>query len=135
LYALRVNDLQDDEINQEMAIDFDYGVPELLAVRKLLGTRMLTKTKFTCTTIGASEASRKDFTKKLKENPELIESLGKELSIFGYDPNLIDPEIKYSNSLIATEPVDMSDDDSENPIAIPEEEEEQDESEINPEDL
>lgn len=127
LYALRVNDLQDEGNKQELALDFDYGLAELFAVRKLLGTRMLTKQKFTCTALGVSEVNRKQFAQAFNQDEAKVEALGKELCIYGYDPNLVDPKIVQSNADIAAQPI-MDEDDGPSPFAIPEMDEEEDTS-------
>ena len=125
LYALRVNDLKDDGNKQEMAINFDYGLAELMALRKILGTRMITKSKFTCAALNLSQASREDFAKAVYVRPDLLDALGKELRIFGYDPNLIDLEIQENNKQIASEEV-VDLDDGPSPFATPELEEGED---------
>ena len=139
VYRLRISEMEDDETHTEKAIDFDYGIPELFAVKKILGTRMITKSKFTCTTLGLSEVSREEFVRALMEKPELVASVAKEMQIYGYDPAILDPSILKDNIDISAQPVD--EDEAQEVLAIPEHDDdevvepEQDEPLINTDDL
>ena len=125
VYRLRINELQDDANHVEKAIDFDYGIPELFAVKKILGTRMITKSKFTCTAIDASEVSREEFVKILMSKPDLVANIAKEMQIYGYDPTILDPSILKDNIDISEQPVD--EDESQEVLATPEQNDEEEE--------
>lgn len=105
-YALRVGQLEDTDTTYEGAIDFNYGIPDMFALKHVLSTVMKTKNSFTCRPLKATgDLSREEFINLFINNPELIAEVGKDLGIFGYKQGDIDPFIKKQNLQIAEEPV------------------------------
>lgn len=84
-YELRVGKIQDTDKFYEGALNFDYGLAELFADKKILGTKALTKESFRCDALGTKEPlDRYQFAKLFNDNTELKNRLGFELGIRGY---------------------------------------------------
>lgn len=101
VYELRIADLKHEPGKYERAINFDFGIAELFALKKILATRGITSEKFTCKALDLSEASRQVFADKFLSNPDMVNSIGTELGIYGYDPKEIDPIIVETNQSLA----------------------------------
>ena len=110
LYELRVENMNDTEDTYEQSLNFNYGLAELFANKKLYGCSMKTKTKFACRGLGftGGDITRADIAKAFLDNPDLIQEAGMQLNIYGYAPNMVDPAIRNENMEIAAE--DLVDD-------------------------
>lgn len=98
-YELRVEKLKDTDTKYERAINFDYGLADLFAEKRILNTKALTKETFRCDALGEKEIlDRYEFAKRFNENPALKNKIGYELGIRGYTK----PEDIIENNVIPT---------------------------------
>lgn len=104
-YALRVSGMQDTDDYQEPSIDFNYGLGEIFVAKGLLGVSFPTLTKVTSTELGLTKVSREEFAKAFNEDKSLVDKMGMELGIYGYVPNMLDPQLSKSNLEIAKEEI------------------------------
>ena len=84
-YELRVNELKDTDTTQESALDFSYGIPEMLIESKSLGLKVdsVQKDTFISKALMMDGANREEVIDYLNHNPDKLNEIIPNLGIRG----------------------------------------------------